>query len=212
MGCQSATKALVTGSKLRIQAGLGSSNVAGSKRELRPGVWELRVSLGRDGATGKYKQLSRTYHGDAEGADEALRALVAAERPKPSANLPNGTAEPAIGHLSADGDQVAVAEEAPADGPDGLRRLIAALPLEAGEFVVGWSADRPDSAVAVAEAEYGDPGAAVYRLVQLHRLRRYRAVAGSGEPAPRTVWVRRELVEQAQPALGHDCAIHVWTV
>jgi len=40
------------------------------------GVWELRVSLGKDPATGKYRQLSRTFHGPARAADDALRDLV----------------------------------------------------------------------------------------------------------------------------------------
>jgi len=50
--------------------------VQGSKRKLREGVWELRVSLGRDPASGKYRQLSRTFHGSARSADEALRDLI----------------------------------------------------------------------------------------------------------------------------------------
>lgn len=48
----------------------------GSKRKLRTGVWELRVSLGKDPASGKYRQLSRTFHGSARAADDALRDLV----------------------------------------------------------------------------------------------------------------------------------------
>lgn len=48
----------------------------GSKRKLRPGVWELRVSLGKDPATGKYRQISKTFHGPARAADDALRDLV----------------------------------------------------------------------------------------------------------------------------------------
>lgn len=48
----------------------------GSKRKLRTGVWELRVSLGKDPATGKYRQLSRTFQGGARAADDALRDLV----------------------------------------------------------------------------------------------------------------------------------------
>lgn len=48
----------------------------GSKRKLRMGVWELRVSLGKDPASGKYRQLSRTFQGGARAADDALRDLV----------------------------------------------------------------------------------------------------------------------------------------
>jgi integrase len=50
--------------------------VQGSKRKLRTGVWELRVSLGKDPATGKYRQISKTFHGAARAADDALRDLV----------------------------------------------------------------------------------------------------------------------------------------
>jgi integrase len=50
--------------------------VRGSKRKLRTGVWELRVALGKDPLTGKYRQLSRTFHGPARAADDALRDLV----------------------------------------------------------------------------------------------------------------------------------------
>src|SRR5579863_4476241 len=51
-------------------------SVRGSKRELRPGVWELRVSLGKDPATGKWKQLSKTFKGGARAADAALRDII----------------------------------------------------------------------------------------------------------------------------------------
>lgn len=42
----------------------------GSKRERRPGVWELRAYLG-DG-----RQVSRTFHGSERAADKALNSLV----------------------------------------------------------------------------------------------------------------------------------------
>ncbi len=48
----------------------------GSKRKLRDGVWELRLSLGRDPVTGSYRRLSKTFHGSARQADEALRTLI----------------------------------------------------------------------------------------------------------------------------------------
>jgi integrase len=51
-------------------------SVRGSKREIRPGVWELRVSLGKDPATGKWRQLSKTFHGGARAADAALRDII----------------------------------------------------------------------------------------------------------------------------------------
>jgi integrase len=48
----------------------------GSRRKLRPGVWELRVHAGRSPVTGKPKYVSRTFHGSAKMADEALSELV----------------------------------------------------------------------------------------------------------------------------------------
>ncbi|MFZ0173285.1 MAG: tyrosine-type recombinase/integrase, partial [Acidimicrobiales bacterium] len=48
----------------------------GSKREIRKGVWELRVSIGKDPTTGKYRTISQTCHGGARAADDALRDLV----------------------------------------------------------------------------------------------------------------------------------------
>jgi integrase len=55
--------------------------VRGSKRQIRDGVWELRVSLGNDPATGKLRQLSRTFHGGSRAADAALRDLVEQQVP-----------------------------------------------------------------------------------------------------------------------------------
>ena len=52
------------------------ASVRGSKREIKRGVWELRVSLGKDPVTEKYKVLSKTFHGSARAADDALRDLV----------------------------------------------------------------------------------------------------------------------------------------
>lgn len=48
----------------------------GTKRQRRDGVWELRVYVGRDPATGKPVQLSKTFHGNARAADGALRDFV----------------------------------------------------------------------------------------------------------------------------------------
>jgi integrase len=47
----------------------------GSKRQRRPGVWELRVPQGKDSISDKYKYLSTTFHGSATEADAALRGL-----------------------------------------------------------------------------------------------------------------------------------------
>jgi integrase len=48
----------------------------GSRRKLRPGVWELRVHAGTSSVTGKPKYVSRTFHGSAKSADDALSELV----------------------------------------------------------------------------------------------------------------------------------------
>ncbi|MBF6555122.1 MAG: site-specific integrase [Acidimicrobiales bacterium] len=49
----------------------------GTKRKLREGVWELRVYVGRDPASGNPRQISKTFHGGSRAADDALRDLVA---------------------------------------------------------------------------------------------------------------------------------------
>jgi integrase len=50
--------------------------VRGTKRKRKDGVWELRVYVGRDPATGHPKQISRTFRGGSRAADDALRDLV----------------------------------------------------------------------------------------------------------------------------------------
>ncbi|NNN12163.1 MAG: hypothetical protein HKL81_00220 [Acidimicrobiaceae bacterium] len=42
-------------SQKKSQAGSAMASVRGSKREIKRGVWELRVSLGKDPVTEKYK-------------------------------------------------------------------------------------------------------------------------------------------------------------
>ena len=37
--------------------------MTGHKKEIRPGVWKLRVSAGRDPVTGKYRYFSKTVEG-----------------------------------------------------------------------------------------------------------------------------------------------------
>jgi hypothetical protein len=51
--------------------------MAGSMRERAPGVWELRVFLGRDPVSGRKEWTSRTFHGSRRGAERALARLVA---------------------------------------------------------------------------------------------------------------------------------------
>jgi len=58
--------------------------VRGTKRERRKGVWEVRAYLGRDPLTGKPRQISKTVHGGAKVADQALRDLL--DRQPPSRN------------------------------------------------------------------------------------------------------------------------------
>lgn len=47
----------------------------GSKREIRPGVWKLTVSAGRDDS-GKHRRVSRTIHGTETQASQALRRFA----------------------------------------------------------------------------------------------------------------------------------------
>jgi hypothetical protein len=59
--------------------------VQGSKRELRKGVWELRLTLGKDPSrrsTGGSPKPSTARHGTAREADKALRQLV--DEPAPA--------------------------------------------------------------------------------------------------------------------------------
>lgn len=50
--------------------------MAGSVREKRPGVWQVRVSLGRDPETGKYRTLAREVHGGRRDAERAAARLL----------------------------------------------------------------------------------------------------------------------------------------
>jgi hypothetical protein len=58
-----------------------AASAQGSKRKLREGVWELRIALGRDPASGKYRRLSKTFRGSAREADVALRSLIQEQAP-----------------------------------------------------------------------------------------------------------------------------------
>lgn len=50
--------------------------MAGSLRKVDDGVWDLRVSLGKDLATGKYRQRSERFRGTEPQARKALARLV----------------------------------------------------------------------------------------------------------------------------------------
>jgi integrase len=55
--------------------------VRGTKRQRAPGVWEVRVYVGKDPVSGQDKQISRTIHGSASSADAAIRDLIDAQAP-----------------------------------------------------------------------------------------------------------------------------------
>jgi integrase len=50
--------------------------MAGSLREKRPGVWQVRVSVGRDPTTGKYRTIAREVRGVRRDAERAAAKLV----------------------------------------------------------------------------------------------------------------------------------------
>jgi hypothetical protein len=50
--------------------------MSGSLRERSPGVWEIRVALGRDPLTGNYRTVSRTVHGGKRKAREEIARIV----------------------------------------------------------------------------------------------------------------------------------------
>lgn len=54
--------------------------MTGHKKEIRPGVWKLRVSLGKDPISGDYKSVSKTVTGGPRIADKALAELVASSK------------------------------------------------------------------------------------------------------------------------------------
>lgn len=61
--------------------------MAGSKRERRPGVWELIVYLGRDPVTGKKRWKSETFRGGERTAEKRLAALATElDNEKPSSS------------------------------------------------------------------------------------------------------------------------------
>jgi hypothetical protein len=62
---------------------------AGSQRERRPGVWEVRVPAAADPATGRYRQHSVTVHGSEADADTRRMLLIDQQANHP--NLPSST-------------------------------------------------------------------------------------------------------------------------
>jgi integrase len=62
-----------------------NSYVTGHKKEIRPGVWKLRVSAGLDPVTGRYRYLSKTIEGGPRIAERTLAELVASSKDSKSA-------------------------------------------------------------------------------------------------------------------------------
>jgi integrase len=54
----------------------GKKSTAGSIREVRSGVWQVRYGNGRDPVKGKYRQASRQVNGSRRDAQKALSALI----------------------------------------------------------------------------------------------------------------------------------------
>ncbi len=52
----------------------------GHKKELRPGVWRLRVSAGKDPATGKYRYVTKVIYGGSRAASQQLAELVTSSK------------------------------------------------------------------------------------------------------------------------------------
>jgi hypothetical protein len=50
--------------------------MGGSVREKALGVWEIRVALGRDPLTGRYRSVSRTVHGGKRKAREEINSAA----------------------------------------------------------------------------------------------------------------------------------------
>ena len=55
--------------------GTQSSGLSGSVKEVEPGVWRVRLSLGRDALTGKPRQLEKRVRGERRDAEQALAAM-----------------------------------------------------------------------------------------------------------------------------------------
>lgn len=67
---------LVQGPSHRRQRKARRPSGSGSLEELRPGVWQLRVSVGK-GPAGTYERVTRMFEGTSTEAHKALAALVA---------------------------------------------------------------------------------------------------------------------------------------
>src|SRR5450755_2445950 len=63
--------------QLRSRKCLESSDVRGTKTEIRSGVWRLRAVVGYDPKTGNPRQVSKTIKGTSRTADSELARFVA---------------------------------------------------------------------------------------------------------------------------------------
>lgn len=62
--------------------------MAGHKKEIRPGVWRLRVSAGNHPATGKPRYVTKTVEGGPRIADQELaKQVVSAQEARSSATV-----------------------------------------------------------------------------------------------------------------------------
>ena len=57
--------------------------MAGQKKEIRPGVWLLRVSVGKHPITQKYVYISKTVYDGQRVADQELAKLLVAAKKDP---------------------------------------------------------------------------------------------------------------------------------
>jgi hypothetical protein len=95
--------------------------MSGSLREKSPGVWEIRVALGRDPLTGRYRTVSRTVHGGKRKAQEEIAPIVS---PAANGKFPTGTAGYRVGEgaIIATGREERRTAVMSADGPRHRRR------------------------------------------------------------------------------------------
>lgn len=88
----------------------------GSKRETRPGVWELRVHVGRDPVTGRRRDVSRTFRGGKRDAERALAKLVGEHEH-------TGGSDVTVGRLFDDWLRLVDRDRSPKTA-DGYRRIV----------------------------------------------------------------------------------------
>lgn len=163
----------------------------GTKSEVRPGVWRLRVLAGYDPTTGHPRQLSRTVHGGARKADAELARFVT---------------EVAAGEVPMGADQTLsdfldswLAFVEPQRSPttirgyrDKVRRWKAALGAKKVSRITAQDLDRT-------YARWLDDGAAIQTVRHCHRV-----LASALRQAQRWGLITRCVTDMARPpASGH---------